>query len=86
MKFDDILFLISTGAAAAAAASGNPLLVAAAEAGLRLVKIGHDAYLSGRSRGEWTPEQEQHFDEVVLPQITAQPHWTASTTPAESES
>ncbi len=59
----------------AAIASGNPLLAASVDAGARMLKLGHDAYISGRERGEWSPEQQKHFDEVVLPSITSQPHW-----------
>ena len=75
MKFEDILFLMQTGGTMAAMATGNPLLAASVDAGARLAQIGHDAYLSGRERGEWSPEQQRHFDEVVLPNITSQPHW-----------
>jgi len=75
MKFDDIVFLIQTGGTMAAMATGNPLLAASVEAGIRLANIGHDAYLSGRERGEWSAEQRQHFDEVVLPSVANQPHW-----------
>jgi hypothetical protein len=75
MKFDDIVFLIQTGGTMAAMATGNPMLAASVDAGTRLAQIAHDAYLSGRERGEWSPEQQNHFDNVVLPAITAQPHW-----------
>lgn len=75
MKFDDIVFLVQTGGSIAAAAGANPLLVASLDAGARLIKLGRDAYQSGRDRGEWTPEQVAHFDTVVLPAITSQPHW-----------
>ena len=75
MKFDDILFLMETGGKMAALASSNPFLAASVNAGVRLAQIGHDAYVSGRERGEWSPEQQKHFDEVVLPNVTSQPHW-----------
>lgn len=75
MKFEDVLFLIQLGSSAASLATGNPLIAVNGEAATRLLKIGHDAYVSGRERGEWTAEQEKHFDEVVLPTITSQPHW-----------
>lgn len=75
MNFEDLLFVIKTGTAIAGAATGNPLLITSAEAGARLVKIGHDAYASGRARGEWTADQVTHFNDVVLPVITSQPHW-----------
>jgi hypothetical protein len=75
MKFEDILFLMETGGKMAAIASSNPLLAASVTAGVRMAQIGHDAYVSGRERGEWSPEQQKHFDEVVLPSITAQEHW-----------
>lgn len=75
MKFEDVLFVLETGVGIVAAASGNPLLIAAADAGGRLIKIGQDAYNSGRDRGEWTAEQANHFDTVVLPAITAKASW-----------
>lgn len=84
MKFEDILFLISTGTAAVAAAGVNPLLVAGLSGAQRLIKIGHDAYVSGRERGEWTAEQEDKFDKEVLPTITSQPWWK-NTPPSTGE-
>jgi hypothetical protein len=73
MTFEDILFVISTGSSIAG--SLNPIAGLAADAAVRLIKIGHDAYVSGRERGEWTDEQADHFDNVVLPTITSQPWW-----------
>lgn len=75
MKFEDILFTIQTGAGLIALATGNPLLAAALDAGLRLVKLGRDAYESGRERGEWTEAEEKQFDEVVTAEIIRRPHW-----------
>ena len=75
MKFDDIVYLFQIGSSAAAIAAGNPLAASLANGAARLLKIAHDAYVSGRERGEWTPDQQKHFDEVVLPQITSQTWW-----------
>lgn len=75
MEFDDLMFLIQTGSAAAAAASGNPLLAASLDGAVRLVKIGHDAYVSGRDRGAWSDAQVEHFEKVVLPTMFTQSHW-----------
>lgn len=75
MKYEDIIFLIQTGGTMAAMATGNPLLAASVEAGVRLANIGHDAYKSGLERGEWTQFQRDHFDKVLLPAMTEQPHW-----------
>jgi hypothetical protein len=75
MKFDDLIFLVQTGAAIAAAAAGNPMLAASADAGNRLIKIARDAFVSGRERAEWTPEQEELFWHKILPEVTSRPHW-----------
>lgn len=79
-KFEDVMFLIETGTAAAsiATAASNPVIAASLDAANRLVKIGMDAYVSGRARGEWTEAQSKHFDEVVLPAVTSQAHWIQS--------
>jgi hypothetical protein len=76
-KFEDIVFLIETGTAAAsiATAASNPVIAASLDGANRLIRIGMDAYASGRDRGEWTPAEEKRFDEVVLPAVTSQPHW-----------
>jgi len=76
-KFEDIVFLIETGTAAAsiATATSNPIISASLDGANRLIKIGMDAYESGRDRGEWTEAEGKHFDEVVLPTITSQAHW-----------
>ena len=76
MKFDDILFVAQTGASIAS--SVNPVAGLAAEAGVRLMKLAHDAYVSGRERGEWTANEVKKFDEEILPMITSQPHWKKS--------
>jgi hypothetical protein len=75
MKFDDAMFVINLGVSALSAVSTNPVLAAGAAGAARLVKIGRDAFISGRDRGEWTPEQVEHFDKVVHPQIASQAHW-----------
>ncbi len=74
-NFNDILAMIQFGGALAAIGTGNPAISAGVQLGTSMIKVAHDAYVSGRDRGEWTPDQEKHFDEVVLPQITSQAHW-----------
>lgn len=76
-KFEDVLFLIQTGLSAAqvVTTAANPLLAASLDGANRLIKIGMDAYESGRERGEWTEAEQAHFDTEVRPSVTRQAHW-----------
>lgn len=75
MKYEDVVYLIQVGTALAGMATGNPAVAAFGELGARLLAAAKRAYVSGRSRGEWTAEQERDFDERILPQLLGQPHW-----------
>ena len=75
MKFEDIIFLVQGATGLAGMLTANPLITASGEGIARLLRIARNAYVSGKARGEWTPEQEKQWDEEIFPAITSQAHW-----------
>lgn len=75
MKFDEIMALFQIGATIAKENIPVPGLALGIDAATVLTKVAHDAFVSGRNRGEWTDAQCAKFDTEILPKLVVQDHW-----------